>query len=62
MPKNKEELQRQLNTFKQELKDYEAKLERAKQTNNRDEMVNYAMTVAGLKNSIKEIGTQLRSM
>lgn len=62
MAKSKEELQQQLATFKHELKDYEAKLKKAVKDGDKRKQVDYAMAVAGLKNSIREIGTQLRKM
>lgn len=57
MPDSKETLQRRLDNFKKELKEYEAKLKNEKDNKKK---VHLAMTVAGLKNSIKEIGAQLR--
>lgn len=62
MAKSRDELQRQLVEFKATLKIHEKKLEKAKKDKNNADVVNYSMSVAGLKNSIKEIGTQLRNM
>lgn len=62
MPKSKEELQKQLMTYKDELKKYEGLLENARKKKNNADIVNYAMAVNGLKTSIKEIGAKLRSM
>lgn len=62
MAKSREELQRQLVEFKTALKLHEKKLEKAKKEKNNKDVVNYSMSVAGLKNSIREIGTQLRNM
>lgn len=62
MPKDKEKIQKQLQDFKAQLPSYEAKLAKAKRDGDKSGQVNYAMAVAGLKNSIKEIETQLRKM
>jgi predicted nucleic acid-binding Zn-ribbon protein len=62
MAKTRDELQRQLVEFKTQLKVHQGKLERAKREKNNKDIVNYSMSVAGLKNSIKEIGIQLRKM
>ncbi|WXW92603.1 hypothetical protein SEA_ENYGMA_120 [Streptomyces phage Enygma] len=62
MAKTKEELQRQLIAFKAELKIHEKKLAKAQKDRNNKDVVNYSMSVAGIKNSIREIETQLRKM
>jgi hypothetical protein len=62
MAKSKQELEKQLAAFKKSLSEHEAKLKKAKADKNKRDMVNYAMSVAGLKNSINEVGTQLRKM
>lgn len=59
MAQTKAEMQRQLDNFKKELKTYEQKL---KNETDPKKKANLAMAVAGYKNSIKEIGTQLRNM
>ncbi|QNN98356.1 hypothetical protein SEA_LILMARTIN_114 [Streptomyces phage LilMartin] len=59
MADSKEVLQRRLANYKKELAEYETKLRNEKDDKKK---VNLAMAVAGLKNSIKEIGTQLRNM
>lgn len=58
--KKREKMEKELEALKKSLKEYEDKLEKAENANDRKAMVNYAMAVAGIKNSIREIGTQLR--
>ncbi len=59
MPDSKEALQRRLANYQKELREYETKLKNEKDDKKK---VHLAMSVAGLKNSIKEIGAQLRNM
>ncbi|AXH67290.1 hypothetical protein SEA_WOFFORD_117 [Streptomyces phage Wofford] len=62
MAKSKKELEAQLKTFQKDVSKYEALRDKALKDGNKKKAADYAMAVAGLKNSIKEIGTQLRNM
>ena len=62
MPKEKADVQRELNGLKRDLPAYEAALAKAKKKNDQSGTVNYAMAVAGIKNSIKQLEAKLREM
>ncbi|WP_143675451.1 hypothetical protein [Streptomyces sp. JV178] len=62
MAKSKKELEAQLKAFKSEVSKYEGLRDRALKDGDKKKAADYAMAVAGLKNSIREIGTQLRNM
>lgn len=62
MAKSREELQRQLVEFKTDLKAHQKKLAKAVKDKNDSAVINYSMSVAGLKNSIQELEEQLRNM
>jgi KaiC/GvpD/RAD55 family RecA-like ATPase len=62
MAKSREELKRQLKTFESDLGKYEAEMNKHLAAGNKKKAVDYAMAVAGLKNSIKELKKALEKM
>lgn len=62
MPKERADVQRELNGLKRDLPAYEAALAKARKDKDQSGTVNYSMAVAGIKNSIKQLEAKLEEM